>query len=124
MDLGGNVISSFPAPDIGGEGLAWDGTYLWSSDTNTDMIYKIDPSTGSVLASFPTPGFDPAGLAFDGQYLWSADSGGAFIKFDAGYAAPVGPTPAPPTIVNLLIMLATFGVYLGFGKLRERKRKA
>ena len=27
--------------------MAWDGTNLWLGDGNTDLIYKMDPSTGA-----------------------------------------------------------------------------
>jgi len=63
--------------------LAWDGNYLWVVDDSTDMIYKLDPSTGKVLLSFATPGLEPKGLACDGKHLWLSENRTAKIyKFD------------------------------------------
>jgi subtilisin family serine protease/glutamine cyclotransferase len=66
----GEVITSFSAPGTGPLGLAYDGTYLWNADWETEMIYKLDPSTGSVVQSFSSPGGRPFGLTYDGTYLW------------------------------------------------------
>lgn len=64
------VISSFRAPNrtVGGtnDGLAWDGTSLWYSDSYN--VYRLD-TAGNVLSSFAF-GHEVAGLAWDGQRLW------------------------------------------------------
>ena len=68
----GNVIDSFSTPDTGLYGIAFDGTYFWTSDYNSDMIYQLD-TFGSIVSSFSSPGTDPLGLLFDGMYLWNVD---------------------------------------------------
>ena len=67
-----NVEKSFNSPGPTPEGLAFDGTYLWNSDTVNDKIYKLDTS-GKIVSSFNSPSVFPGGLAFDGTYIWNAD---------------------------------------------------
>jgi len=76
LNLTGDIIDSFIIP-IGTDtwGLTYDGTHLWISDPNADMIYKMDTS-GTILDSFDSPGSTPTGLAFDGENLWCAVSSG------------------------------------------------
>lgn len=65
--------STPPAPPTGTVGHA----PLFSVDSDTDLIYELDPYTGAVLGSFPTPvpshvpgGGGPDGLAYDGTTLY------------------------------------------------------
>ena len=62
------VVDIFSRPTLT-NGIAWDGTNIWSHEYFSGMIYKLDPDTGDVLTSFlgPTKGHD---LAWDGNYLW------------------------------------------------------
>jgi PKD repeat protein len=58
--------------------LAWDGRYLWASETINKKIEKIDVSgnTCQIAGSFKSPSKgDVGGLAWDGQSLWIADIG-------------------------------------------------
>ena len=71
----GDVISSFSAQGNTPRGITYDGTYLWTTDADSDTIYKINPATGSVVTSFASPGSFPADLAWDGTYLWNTDPG-------------------------------------------------
>ena len=70
--IAGTVISSFASPSTYPRGLAFDGTYLWNADSNTDIIYKLNTS-GTVIFSFLSPSTGPAGLTWDGTYLLNAD---------------------------------------------------
>jgi uncharacterized repeat protein (TIGR01451 family) len=79
MDLG-NIVNDIPSPDTSPNGLAWDGTYLWSTGHATRTIYKLYAPTGAVLSSIPAPGASapltsPSDLAWDGTYLWHTDFG-------------------------------------------------
>ena len=68
---------SFPAPaspDAVLRGVAWDGSYLWLSDSKHRQITQVDPADGSVIRSFPSPGTDPRGLTWDGSSLWIVDA--------------------------------------------------
>jgi len=60
------------APGLDPSGLAWDGEYLWSTDIDGAMIYRLD-TQGNIIASFPSPGEFPRGLTWDGECLWNAD---------------------------------------------------
>ncbi len=70
---------SFPSPGTCPTGLAWDGAALWVADRKTDLLYRLDPSTGSTLGRIEAPGFHPAGLAWDGSRLWCLDQGEKLI---------------------------------------------
>lgn len=67
------VISYCPTPDNTGGGLAFDGTFLWSTYYfSSTAIYPIDPVTCAVGASIPGPSSEGiGGLAFDGSSLWA-----------------------------------------------------
>ena len=69
----GKVIRSLSLPGEFCTGLTFDGDNLWVADYKTDLLYKVDPSTGQVMHQIPSPGFWPMGLAWDGQYLWNVD---------------------------------------------------
>jgi len=88
------------------EGLAWDGTYLWSADENDVRIRKLDPRTGDIISTI-TPDHPPEGLAWDskGPYLWYCDeldtdsiyklnpkTGNVLDSFPAPHADPDGLT--------------------------------
>jgi len=69
------------------EGMAWDGTYLWVVDDDTDdEAHQIDAVTGQLVSSFA---IDPAGfgtpdvesIAWDGSNLWIADSAGVIGEY-------------------------------------------
>ncbi|NNE68926.1 MAG: tandem-95 repeat protein [Rhodothermales bacterium] len=84
------AAAAFPAPDHQPSALAGrpsvppsapTGTVghapLFSVDSDTDLIYELDPYTGAVVRSFPTPvpshvpgGGAPDGLAYDGTTLY------------------------------------------------------
>ena len=81
----GEVIHTIPTPGPSGQGLTWDGNYLWNSDKDTDIIYKLSPVNGTVLNSFPAPGDFVEGLAWDGTYLWAAENGGSTANPDKIY---------------------------------------
>jgi len=70
----GDTLKTIPAPGQCSLGLTFDGTYLWSIDRRSDMLYKVDVKTGQVLDSITTPGYMPLGLTFDGKLLWTEDS--------------------------------------------------
>lgn len=70
----GDTVKSIATPACCPQGLTFDGKYLWNVDRRTDMIYKIDPSSGAVLDSIPSPGYVPRGLTWDGKRLWVVDA--------------------------------------------------
>ena len=68
----GSQTGSIPAPVGRGEGLCFDGTYLYYSTIT--RIHVINPATGAVVRSFPPPGGDCRSLTFGRGYLFSGNS--------------------------------------------------
>ncbi len=55
--------------------MAFDGTYLWRTDSGNREVQKIDPNTGTVVFSF-TPDVYVLGIAWDGSNLWLSEYNG------------------------------------------------
>jgi YVTN family beta-propeller protein len=64
-----NYIESSVTVGGGPEGIAFDGTYMWVTNSSDDNVSKIDV-TNDVVISSVTVGNDPEELAFDGTYMW------------------------------------------------------
>jgi hypothetical protein len=75
---------AFPSPTD----MAYDGTFFWVVDWQSNTINKVLPEDGSVIASLPGPSTKPTyqsnpgtgdfnarpfGVAWDGQALWVSD---------------------------------------------------
>ena len=75
----GNILTSFDSPGPNSDGLTFDGTYLYLSDSQSNRIYIIDPSDGLMVDSFMVPGERLEDLAWDGSHLWYADNLGLRI---------------------------------------------
>ena len=62
------ILRRFPAPGRHPGGIAWDGSWLWTSD-NSGNIFRLDTAgkTGGVYAS---PEVTPEGLVWDGSSFW------------------------------------------------------
>jgi len=90
----GAQVGSIHVPPGRGEGLAYDGTYLYYSTIT--RIYVINPYTGAVVRSFPPPGGACHALAYGRGYLFSGNSAsGVIIVFDRNTLAIRGSIPAP-----------------------------
>jgi len=76
------ATAAFPSPT----GIAFDGTYFWIVDWQSNTINKVLAEDGSVLSTIPgpssLPSFDtdssatnarPFGIAWDGVALWVSD---------------------------------------------------
>ena len=83
----GNIINSRTPFGTQPAGLAFDGTYLYQTDNDDDVVYKIDPESFMVVETFPTPGGEFAnGLTFDGTYLWvSNNDSDSLYQMDIGF---------------------------------------
>ena len=68
----GAQIGSVAAPPGRGEGLAYDGRWLYYSTIST--IHIINPSTGVVVRSFPAPGSQSRSLTYGRGLLFSGNT--------------------------------------------------
>jgi subtilisin family serine protease len=90
----GAQVRSIPAPPGRGEGLAFDGRFLYYSTIT--RIHVIDPATGTVARAFPPPGGDCRALAYGRGYMFSGNStAGVITVFDCNTLAVRGSIPAP-----------------------------
>lgn len=71
------ILKTITTPLLNVEDLAWDGTYLWSSDFrdgNKKLIYRISATTGNVLETYHLPGSEVCdntdGIAFNGNDMY------------------------------------------------------
>jgi hypothetical protein len=77
----GGQVGSIAVPPGRGEGLAYDGTYIYYSTIT--RIHVINPTTGAVVRSFPPPGGSCRSLAYGKGYLFSGNSStGIITVFD------------------------------------------
>jgi len=86
LDSAGAVINSWPQPttsDWGWRDLAFDGTYLYTSDSN--VLVEIDPADGQPTGTtIPCPENPCRALAYDpvADHFWTANFGSSIYEFD------------------------------------------
>ncbi len=69
----GQVETQFQAPGPAPRGIAWDGSDLWNTDSETDLVYHLN-SAGEMLGSFSAPGTSPQGIVWANAFFWLVDS--------------------------------------------------
>jgi hypothetical protein len=90
----GDVISSFASPGTGPFGLTWRDGFLYHADTDTDLVYQLNPADGAVVTTIG-PFNVIGGLAWDGSQFWATDAGADTIfRFDDS-GAVLETFPAP-----------------------------
>lgn len=62
-------------PASNGRDMAFDGKYLWRTDTGNRTVQQINPKTGALRFSFE-PDFYVIGIAWDGRHLWMSEYNG------------------------------------------------
>lgn len=71
LDAEGNFMNKFISIGIYPTGLAYDGAYLWSTDSDAKTIYAIDTEGFEIMQSIPAPGGKyPNGLTYGGESIW------------------------------------------------------
>lgn len=101
IDLNGNIVSSFPCPatNTGGfcEGLAWDGTYLWSgaSDNKNIVKFSTDGTVQQTFTPFNTVGIGDiayinGNLIVFKNYIYQIDSQSGSILNQFSYVGYTG----------------------------------
>jgi hypothetical protein len=73
----GDQIGTLSAPPGRGEGLAFDGRWLYYATGS--RIHILRPSTGAVVRSFPSPGSQSRALTYGAGWLFSANSSTGLI---------------------------------------------
>lgn len=69
--------------------LAFDGTYIWVANGNSNKVAKLRVSDGSQIGEY-TVSNTPRGMAFDGTYLWVATASNNVSKLLASDGSKVG----------------------------------
>jgi len=97
----GSTLGSFSIGSIIGNGIAYDGTYIWvqGGPTSTQYIYRMS-TTGSIYSSFPAQGNYMGAIDYAAGYFWSMagpSSSTAYKLTTAGsvvdsFAGPVTPS--------------------------------
>jgi len=110
------AFQTFQTPALNPTGLAWDGKNVWSSDGQTNLLYKHADDLrvlGTVRSILPKI----LGLAWDGEALWVAGGNPlrlARLKFLNDNQVWEGPFD----VKNLLPQgVAMTGMAIGFGRL-------
>jgi hypothetical protein len=72
LDENFNVVRKAESPDVGCQGLAWDGRFLWFADVFSDKLHVVDVSAAQprVVHSAETPYSYLSGVLFDGSNVW------------------------------------------------------
>jgi hypothetical protein len=61
-------------------GIAFDGTYIWTANSQSNDVTKLLASTGTIVGTYPV-GTAPRGIVYDGTNMWIANqASGAVTK--------------------------------------------
>lgn len=110
------IVDSFTGPFGYSGGLAFDGVYVWNSDTWSPpcSIARIDPVTHAVNKVF-APTYGDRDMTFDGTYLWVSHwQTNSIYKYDTGTCAVVA--SYDPPFSGKAHGLAWDGAYLWVGE--------
>jgi len=99
----GSIIATYNVGNIWSAGLAYDGTYLYTTNVwDSSHIHKFDPGRGSIVGSFSYPaGMCVRGLAYGNGFLYFTEylagdlyklntSGSIVGSFHLGFERPEG----------------------------------
>lgn len=75
----GNIEQVIASPGFSLNGVAFDGSQLWTLDALQQRIYRLNAS-GTVQNIYQTPGRAGAGLSFAAGICWSGDQSGTIYK--------------------------------------------
>lgn len=81
LDNLGDLSFAIQSPVERESGLAWDGSFLWVRDANSNQIYKFDAEEETIVDSISSLADQGVALAFDGEYLWEHDYRARLIKY-------------------------------------------
>lgn len=72
------VIETFDIPDGGGSGLTYNEGYLWTVDSHSDQVTRINPETGDTEVVFQSTGV-PTGAGFGEKALWIGNASSNYV---------------------------------------------
>ena len=77
------VEKQFPTAGNRPHGIAWEGKYLWCTDSNLNAFFKHDPDTGAILEKIQLKDTDPLphGMSIWQGYMWYCDDIGIVCRF-------------------------------------------
>lgn len=75
LDKNFNVISKTEPPDVGCQGLAWDGINLWFVDVFSHKIHVLDVNgeKPQIIYSYKSRFNYLSGIGFDGENIWISE---------------------------------------------------
>lgn len=77
LDADFRVINKYDPPDVGCQGLAWDGKFLWFVDVFSGSIHVLDVAQEPprTVKTYSTSFQYLSGVAFDGKAIWISEYG-------------------------------------------------
>jgi sugar lactone lactonase YvrE len=77
------VENQWPVVGNRPHGIAWEGRFLWVTDSNLNAFHKHDPETGRVLEKIQLADTDPLphGMSIWNGYMWYCDDVGIVCRF-------------------------------------------
>jgi hypothetical protein len=76
------VEQQFPTAGNRPHGIAWEGRYLWCTDSNLNAFFKHDPATGEIVEKIQLAESDPLphGMSIWQGYMWYCDDVGVVCR--------------------------------------------
>jgi CheY-like chemotaxis protein len=110
LTLDVSLASPGPSP----AGLYFDGTYLWSADSEEGKVYRHDFNSLDAKLFYPTPNRAPIGVYVEGSTMWTADADTRLIyRHEIGPNLPVKATFRLVSIAQGQEPLSAFTVHEG-----------
>ena len=77
------VENQWPVVGNRPHGIAWEGRFLWVTDSNLNAFHKHDPETGAVVEKIQLADNDPLphGMTIWNGYMWYCDDVGIVCRF-------------------------------------------
>lgn len=76
------VEQQFPTAGNRPHGIAWEGRYLWCTDSNLNAFFKHDPATGEIVEKIQLADSDPLphGMSIWQGVMWYCDDVGVVCR--------------------------------------------
>jgi hypothetical protein len=113
VDTAGNCIDTWPSPGATySYGMAFDGTYLWHSDKNLKVIYKLDYNDPTIVYESFSVTWTPRDLGWYRNHLWATANSNTIYELEPSDMSIIDSWPSGrPNTAGI----ALGGGYLWFG---------